>query len=335
MKEKGEVLMERKVEILASDTGYSTVKCAYLDENGSVKTFKFPTAVAEFPCEIQPGSLGEVKPIEYEGRYYFVGEEALKFEKYLRPTYTEEFSVVYSPLLLHEAFRKEEILPNVVCLSIALTEYDREIRFYDSFKKKVVKGKKNELMQQYCSHFKVNERDFEQEVIVLPQGVGIWLDQGSPEDAIIIDIGDRTVDVVCVSEGKTLGAPWTRGYNDKGAIQIVNLLGDYIRDKFGVELHTTKVKKILETGKFKYRGEEKDLTEVIENLKIPYAERTLVDILSVPVINSLYEEHGNLIVAGGGAYYLSKEIVEAYGIKIPEQPEFSNVRGFLKKLTEA
>ena len=324
--------MEREVSLMAADTGYSAVKCAYLDENKGIVTFKFPTAIAEFP-KLQTGSLGDLKPVEYQGREYFIGDEAFRFEKYLRPTYTAEFTVLFSPLLMYEAFKKGNIKPASVCLSIALSEYDKEISFYDSFKRETVTGKKDELMKKYCSSFTVDGKTFNQDIAVLPQGIGIWFDQGSPDDAIIIDIGDRTVDVVCVSEGHTLGAPFTRGYSDKGAIQIVSLLTEYIKDNYGAELNTTKVKRIFEAGKFKHRGKVVDLTDVIEKLKVPYAERILMDILSVPAIRSLYEENGNLIIAGGGAYYFPKEIIDAYGIKIPEAPEFSNVRGFLKKLT--
>jgi hypothetical protein len=321
--------MEKRVPLLAADTGYSAVKCAYLTEEGGLRTFKFPTVIAFLPF-VEVGALGEKEPVSYRGGTFFVGEEAIGYSNYTLPTQTEEFTVLYAPLLLHHAFKKEGIRPESVCLSIAIHEFNKEIVFFDPLSGEEIKGKKQELLEQYARKFEVNGEEFTQEIVVLPQGVGIWFDVGKPDSCIIIDIGHRTVDVVVVADGKV--EPFTTGFPDRGTITIVSLLRDYVANKYGLELSLLEAEKVLRTGTLKVRGEEKDLTEVIESLKPQYAMKTLIEVLHSPALRPLWEKHGNVIVAGGGAYFIPEGVKRQYGLKIPENPEYSNVRGFIKRL---
>lgn len=323
---------ERKdILLLAADTGYSAVKCAFLNDEGKLETFKFPTAVAYFA--FLPTGMREKEPIAYKDGYYFVGEEALNYSNYVLPTQTEEFSVLYAPLLLYHAYRLKNIKPERVCLSVAIHEFDREIVLRDVFTGSEEKGEKRELLKKYVERFEVNGEEFEQKVYVLPQGLGIWFDAGKPDNCVIVDIGYRTIDVVVINEGKI--EPFTTGIPDRGTITMASLLRDYVAEQFGVNLSVAEAERILRTGKLTVKGKEEDLSEVIEKLKQTYAMKTLVDAIHTPAIRPFWERHGNIIVAGGGAYFLPELVKKGYGLTVPEKPEYSNVRGFIKRLAES
>jgi len=318
----------RNIPLLAIDTGYSAVKYAYKDGEG-LKEGKFPSAIARF--YFSKSKFGGKEPISYKGQKFYVGEEALKYSNYVMSAKHEGFSVVAAPLLMYHIYEREGIKPQAVCLSIAINEFGKEIEFRDFIEQKDVKGIKEELLIEKASSFEINGQKFFQKVLVLPQGVGIWFDQGQPKECVIVDIGRKTIDVVVVVDGQ-IDDSLTTGYTDRGSITILQLIADEIRYEFDLELSLPEAEKVLETGKLQVRGKEKDVSELIESLKEQYALKTIIDVLESPTIKPLWRKHGNIIVAGGGAYFIPESVKKDYSMKIPEKPEFSNVRGFIKQL---
>jgi len=53
-----------------------------------------------------------------------------------------------------------------------------------------------------------------------------------------------------------------------------------------------------------------------------------------PSTADFMDTYGKVIFAGGGARFMPEEIKEHFGIEVPPEPEFLNVRGFLKALEE-
>ncbi|WP_457569593.1 ParM/StbA family protein [Desulfurobacterium sp.] len=318
------------MDLLAMDTGYSSVKVAYTKEDGSLETFKFPTAVAQRPTTTT--ALGNNKYLNYANMSFLVGEDAVKLSHNLIPTDTDDFSILYSPLLVYSAIKRIGKVPKNLCLSIAIAEIGKKVSFYDPIQGKQVEGVKEELMKEYCSSFSVNNEKIEIENIeVFPQGVGIWLDIGRPDDAIIIDIGDRTIDVITVRDRELLPYPYTFGETDVGTVTLAGYLRKAIQDEYGINLDIVKAKVALERGKIKVRGKEVSIGHLIDRQVNMYVKTILSKVMRQE-IKAMYEEIGNLYVAGGGAYFFPREIKEQYGISVPESPEFSNVRGFLRML---
>jgi hypothetical protein len=309
--------MERaKIPILATDIGYGDTKYGYEDQ-GAFKTGKFPTAVAEMEKGSSNVFGDEEAGVEYQNSQYLVAEEAIDQYHRLIPTRTPEFNLKYSPLILYEIFRRENIKPDVISISLSLTEYK----------------KKKEELKKVCSKFLINGEYFEQEVIVLPQGIGIWKRMGSPENALIIDIGHSTVDILAVKGGKPDGR-LSFGIDDAGTSMIVSEIREYIIKNYNFNPTEQEAKEILEKGKLKIMRREIPLTDLIEDLKKSYSTTILNKVLEYSNVREFFKRADKVIIAGGGAYFFSKEIQEEYGIEIPEKPEFANVEGFFEILKE-
>jgi plasmid segregation protein ParM len=309
--------MERiAVPILATDVGYGDTKYGY-ELNGTFKVNKFPTAIAEAEAGDRNIFGEDEGTIEYQGSRYFVGEEALEQYHKLIPTRTPDFNLKYSPLVLYEIFRRENIKPEVISISLSLAEYK----------------KKKEEIAKVCSKFFVNGEYFEQEVVVLPQGIGIWKKAGAPENALIIDIGHNTVDVLAIKRGKPDGR-LSFGIDNAGTSMIVSEIRSYILKNYNVDLTEQEAKEVLERGKLKLMRREIPLDSLIESLKKSYSERVLNKVLEYTGIKEFFKRADKVIIAGGGAYFFSRHVQEEYGIEIPRKPEFANVEGFFEILKE-
>ncbi|GEM_PF-2282821 len=322
----------KKVELLATDTGYSYLKGAWKEE-GKLRLVRIPSAVAQFEDNTS-GLEGALTPdIHYKGNYYLAGERAKNFETRLIDTYQEDFSVVYTPVLIYELMRENRILPEKVCVSIALSEFDKEIIVFDP-EGKIKRGKKKKLIRDYVSSFEINGERFRFEVLVFPQGVGIWLDVGTPENAVIVDIGDRTVDLVFVRGGQIVGAGYTTGFQNEGTMKMADTLAREVKKLTKKPVDLKKAKMWLEEDKIVYGGKEIDLKPIKERIALHYMREIITKLNSKPEIKDFIDTYGKVIFAGGGARFVPEEIKEYFGIEIPKEPEFSNVRGFLKALEE-
>ena len=324
--------MIEKVDLLATDTGYSYLKAAW-KEGDQLKLVRIPSAVAQFESNVG-GVDGTLTPdVYYKGNYYLVGEKARGFESRLVDTYQEDFSVIYTPVLLYELIRKEQILPKRICVSVAISEFDKDIIVFDP-EKGIRKGKKKKLLKEYVSNFEVNGEKFEFETYIFPQGVGIWLDVGTPENAVIVDIGDRTVDLVFVKEGQIVGAGYTTGFENEGTMKIADALAREVGKMTGKPVDVKKAKMWLEREKVIYGGQEIDLKPIKEKVGLQYIRNLIAKLYAKPEIKDFIDTYGKVIFAGGGARFVPQEVREYFGIEVPLEPEFSNVRGFLKVLEE-
>jgi hypothetical protein len=322
----------KQVELLATDTGYSYLKGAWKEGN-NLRLVRIPSAVAQFEDNASGLEGALIPDIYYKGSYYLAGEKAKKFESRLIDTYQEDFSVVYTPVLMYELMRENKILPQKVCVSIALSEFDKEIIVFDP-EEGIKRGKKKKLIRNYSSSFVINGEKFEFEVFVFPQGVGIWLDVGTPENAVIVDIGDRTVDIVFVREGQIIGAGYTMGFQNEGTMKIADALSREIRKLTGKAVDIKKAKMWLEEDSIIYGGREIDLKHIKQRIGLHYIRELITKLNAKPEIKDFIDTYGRVIFAGGGARFVPEEIKEYFNIEVPSEPEFSNVRGFLKALEE-
>ncbi|WP_029523595.1 ParM/StbA family protein [Persephonella sp. KM09-Lau-8] len=298
-------------EIIAIDTGFSSVKVKTKE-----KEFKFPSAIATHkPSAI---SLGEEPSyVEYQGKKYIVGEEALDYDdkKYARSI---EFLLEYAPLFVAEAIKR--INKKIDTLSVGLP-----LGYYMKHK---------EDLEKKLSKFMINDEVYEFNVLVHPQGVGILADYvyhekpEENEEGYVLDIGFNTVIAVRYKELKAK-AEGSKQYELFGISKAIENLQEYIKAKYDLNLNSIESNDVFLKGYLKAGyGKKYDLTDQINQIMENYIDTLL------KTIEDEFDRHlkkaDKLIIAGGGAYHIKKYLPEKYKdfIHIPSNPEFANVRGF-------
>ena len=323
--------MTAGVPILAADLGYSSVKVA--TPQG---LFSFPSVVAVKP---PTGALTKrYETFEWNGEEYLVGEEALKFPHYVVEGKTEDSSIVLGPLFLAKAFREaakrageglDEVRPEVVAVSIAVNEYQKPVKVVLP-NGSVLEGKKDELLEKVLRNFKVNGREYNQEVVVLPQGKGIYYDIGAPEKVLIVDVGFKTIDLLYLErEGEVPEVIYSRGIKNQGVMTIADAVGKAVESQTGIFTPLEEAEKILRNGKVTVEGKEVSLSEIVpvEPLKVQFIKRIIGIVEQDPNLSHLLGKVP-VCIAGGGGYYVPESYRDRF--IVPEKPEYSNVRGFLK-----
>jgi plasmid segregation protein ParM len=302
----------KSIPIAAADPGYGYFKYAYIGTDGELRLGKFPTAVAEVneksPLDYEDG-------VEYQGKYYYVGEDAeICSPESFVDSLTRDFNIKYTPLLLYYLFLKEKIHPAVISLSLAIGEYKE----------------KKERLAETCSNFLVNGKEFSQKVEVFPQGVGVWVDIGQPQNAFIIDIGEKTVDFLVIFGGK-IRSRMSQCWLDKGVNLATSELVDEL-DVQGIKISPSEARESLKTGKVLTLDGEKDISELVNEIKNRYIDKILKEVFKNENYRNIARKTGKIYIAGGGGYLVTEEAKEKYKLIVPDNPEFSNVKGFLKLL---
>lgn len=309
---------------LAVDTGYSFVKYAYEtveDTTGEVitplKKGKFITAIATVDSSDDLG-IGERLAVKYKGDSYLVGEIALNRQN-LIPTRDDTFLIRYSPLLIHEILRRENLSPDFLVVSLSITEF----------------AKKRNVLREVCSSFTVDDKTFTfPEVKVMPQGIGIWEYVDRPENAMILDIGFNTIDIITILNGKPM-PEFCLGYKNIGVSEIANAISNYLNAKFdGIYIPELALVNVLDSGVFQINGEIYNVEDIIEKKKRSYTERILTTIRNSVKIGNIFNTIDKVVVAGGGAYFIDDSIRDKSRFLVLDEPEFANVLGFLKKLED-
>ena len=297
--------------ILATDIGYSTTKYGF-KWNGVDVFNKFPSGLATI--SVVNNSIGESNSVKYNGQNYIVGKDALDLPTVI-PTRTEDFLVMHTPLFLTHIISANGLTGvDTVCVSLSLTEYKR----------------KKDRLSNVCTSFKVEDKVYNFKTLVFAQGLGIWADCGSPKECVIVDIGYNTIDVLTVRNGIPQ-ADFSFGLLNMGTCNVVSGISSYINQSYnGLNFSEMELNEILYTGKFKNFGAVENLSSVIADLKVGYSKRTIDSVIMDTRIANVAKKTDNFIFAGGGAYFIDKDTVSKYGIMIPNEPEYSNVRGYLK-----
>jgi hypothetical protein len=263
--------------------------------------FKFPSWLAYY----KPSAMSDIEPVTVDGRDYVVGEDARAMKK---------IDINDVPTLV-------KYLPVFVKYVKTLTGSEGPVvtglppKYYKSLKDEVLKTAD----------------------LVVPQSVGILVDVEDSINAepgewvVVIDIGFNTLDYL-VAEQK--GDRWSKKAVDSIDNFGVSLAVDHFKKYLPSEVvgivknwSLSKVMKIFEEGRLKIAGEVIDLS--------PYKKRAVEEYVE-QLFQRLKEELGDLlleadhfVVGGGGANIIpAKEIrKDAF---IPEDPEFSNARGYFK-----
>ncbi|MBN2251089.1 MAG: ParM/StbA family protein [Candidatus Altiarchaeota archaeon] len=329
--------MEDHIFRIGIDVGYGDVKTA-VNFNGKTEYFKFPTAVAYAKDGLVLGGFGTenaIKEYEYNGRNYRVGHSALKCSDIF---YTRDISflLTYAPLLIYASLERiadiysiglDELMDaeKQLCIGLPLAYWEE----YESRFAGMLAG------------FRVAGRHVRFDAVeVLAQGQGVLVDfviddawhvngERANCDIVIVDIGFNTIDVLCVEEG-TCSKEWSDMIEGGGICRICESVGNILQ-KSRIYLPEQAVKDVLMKKQLTIYGQTRDFSGVIRNASEAYTDMLEQEIRSR--WSRFLQRADRLIIAGGGAYYLSN--FDGYPpdfVEVSPLPEYSNSRGFIKYL---
>jgi hypothetical protein len=306
---------------LSFDAGFGDTKYILKKDNGEIIKEKFPTAIEKVSIKAK----GDKDVYNYNNKvsYYRVGERAVKNASITRDM---DYLIKISPLLVYHILKKNEIekLEEPLKLRTGLSLF-----YYNEYKEK---------FKQTLKEFVVDGNKITTQIGLFAQGQGIlydYLDKNDTdaEEIVVIDIGYNTIDFLHFINENGSYIPFKANCFgiDEGAYLAVSELKDFIEAEYGITLTEQQTNKILNTKQIKVGGEISNLSEIVDEIKKSYTERIINDI--VKVRKKLISSVDKIIFGGGGAYFLDLDELNKFhkGITIIDEPEFANVRGYLKK----
>ena len=322
------------------DFGFGDVKAVFARFIGSGKfeteQIKFPSAIARVKNKAITGLDDAQIEYEFEKRKYLIDKDALSSANII-PTRDIDFILEFSPLFIYRAmelvFEKYHISMDSlcnqteICLGLPLAYYI---------------GKKRRLAQRLSNFEVLGCKVNPQRLAIQAQGQGILLDfllddQCRPNrkwvgtDLLILDIGFNTIDILCVHEGRS-SSEWSNMLEGAGICRICKDLEIELR-RMGIDLPEQAVKSALADQKVSIYGKEADLSASINLMAKDYADFIYREIQSR--LSDVLKNTKKLIIAGGGAYYVSEFFKQRFPgdfLYIPSDAEFSNARGYYKYL---
>ena len=285
---------------VGADVGFGFVKVVF---NG--KKIKFPTAIAYHTST----DISEVEVVVHDGKEYVVGED-VRYEPNVITILTVEELINYYPVFLKYALKKE--LSEIDEIAVGLPPKHRKL------------SEKLEQVLVNCGIKKVE---------VLPQGFGIFMDvrEKVGDEVLIVDLGFNTVDFLVIKNGKK-----KKGHTleKMGILKAVEIFRDLLPSEYAFLKGTplTKMLQRFEKGYTIVDGERIDLKNFKEKAIQRYTEILEGELRRH--LGDFVREVESLVFAGGGANLIKPEMIRPKGVFIPNEPEFSQARGYLRWLQE-
>jgi len=305
----------KQIDILGWDPGYKYIKESYKDkESGKIVNRKYSSIAAKASPDATDMPL-------FEGERYYLDKFALVRDSSEIIDLTDYMHLEkMAPLFLHKTIQDNQIDVNALKYIVTGLSF-AQISAITSFKKRLEKFKVNNV--QY---------NFKGKIRALPQGVGAkyaieyYFKDSVPDTYLVIDLGFNTIDTVDVINN-TVRPENVKGFKDEGIIKIARKLQDYLEKEFKERFALKEVAEILENKKFFYEGEEHDLSNIIEELKLEYTEKTISSLKER--FSREFKRYRKIYFVGGGAYFINPEINKV--IEVVPNPEFYNSIGNLLK----
>lgn len=304
--------MSTTTQKIAIDIGYGDTKVCVQDNNGELKVFKFPSAVAK--VKESQSNFGEDQiPDSYifNGKRYFVGEKA---QSNAMSTRGYGFLSNYGPLIAYHAIQKAGLDVNApihLVTGLSIMNWSESDNFL-------------EVMQT----INVDDIVIKPTVDLMAQGQGVLNDYEGDISGIVsvVDIGYNTFDFLVFENGEPRK---DLCYADPiGANKIITDLQAIVKRKFDAPLSELAAKDIFVRGTVMNFGNEVDFTDEINDLKEEYSA-FIMDELRTKSLETLRQSKA-VILSGGGAYFLEGTDVPD-NVVFSETPyEFGNVRGYFK-----
>lgn len=304
-------------KIIGLDIGFGDVK--YVT---SEKLSKYPSAIAYSPTGgvFLGNHAGFAKQYNYEGQNYVVGESAIYDAL---PTRDINFLIEYAPVFV--AHTHSIIDFESICIGLPLGYYSKGSEF-----------------KSRLSDFNVDNTNYQFDVHVFPQGLGVLFDyifddQGrrinNISNCLVVDIGFNTVDILAYVSKKAASAQ-SGMLEGQGICLITNEISKIINQTYKDTVTDQEAKEILKSKIYKRYGKAYNMSDIINDTAQKYVIKLLSQITQR--WDSLLKRSERILIAGGGAYYLNDNIPRQYQNMVeivrPNAPEYANAAGFFKYL---
>jgi len=312
--------------IAGIDLGFGASKVVFGDGQNISKIFKFSSTVAELP---PTGLVTDKNLIPYNGKYYYVGDLALKRNDIINIVTYDELEK-YTPLLLQHAINMLGIIPNGICCGLSIFHYQiLPIR---------------QIYQQVIRNYLNTNGMGNTKLSLLPQGVGAKLafqkyyttfptptsEFLEDKSYFVVDIGFNTIDVCHVING-VVSTGNVKGIKESGLISVARKLQETIKENYKIDLQLKECQDVLYSRSFKRRGTTYDVSQIVKELLDQYKidiEKILKD-----NFNDILDKLDFIAFVGGGAYLFNKIADDFY--KCPQEYcEYMNAIGFLLHLNK-
>lgn len=298
--------------VIGIDIGYSSTKVMYKD-----KCVKFPTAIS-YATDVGV-SYGNQSVYDFEGERYYVGKEAVSGETF--NTIDFKFLHKYAPLIIYHVLKHFDDInitrPMTVKTGLAIVDWNNK----DEFVKRI-------------SEFEINGEKVKLEVGLIPQGGGLYQDwlkhqhKGEvPFRVHILDIGYNTINSIHFEEGKPVRSK-TNSYPGHGVSSVIKPFVSYLENKFSMSFSEAEAISYFTNHKFTYNGERnQEVEDKITELKSQMVKRLFQSVL----VNEkkILSTSDAVVIGGGGAYLLKGVSLPGNVHLVKDNPEFSNVRGYM------
>ena len=288
---------------MAIDLGYGDCKIALKKEDGTMMVAKYPSAVAK----VNPKRFGAGEAVEFEGDHYLIGEHAINY----KPVEMNDYATLekYSPLLLFHAFRKYGEFDTIVT-GLSIRQEDNSGEFKDRL-----------------SNFVIDGEEYNLDVKLLPQGIGakIIVEKQFADitNYLVCDGGFNTVDLVPVFDGKA-DIHSVDALENRGIIEVVNELIDYISGEYNIELTPKEAKYALDNKSIEIYGKEVDLSDEIAHITKEYSQDLVRQIERK--FKKSWHKFQKVIIVGGLSHYVDVSVYDHLA-SVPKG-EFYNAVGF-------
>lgn len=184
---------------------------------------------------------------------------------------------------------------------------------------------RNKLLDTRIYNYKSNGTDKQkiiEDVIVFPEGAGAYFSiSNRPKNAVIIDIGGKTCNLVQFTNGKLDNNFSTIG---QGMIDLYSSIRDYLNQKYILNLTTEAIENILKEGLY-IDGTKVDMA-FIKPIIANYIEKIINELR----LNFSIRTH-KIFITGGGSVLLGRILERKLGnADVLSNYMFANAEGFYK-----
>ena len=287
--------------VIGLDIGFGHTKVV---ANGKKK--KFPSWIA-YPSK---SAISEAEEVKVGSESMVVGEDA-KYEPRRIEISNVSTLIKYSPYFLQYVVNWLGETPKLVVSGLPPAHKEKREEYKEALKSVLKEG----------------------DVEVVLQGMGILKDVEDRlgEDALIIDIGFNTIDyLLVVRQGEKWRYRKGNTIEEYGVLRAVEAFRENIPDDLAYvkNLSLSRLIEAFEKGEIVVQGMRKRLNDIKE-IAIREFTNSLITRLQAELGNALYEVE-TIAIAGGGANLIDRNLIEHANVVIPEEPEFSNARGYYR-----
>ncbi|WP_243374661.1 ParM/StbA family protein [Geotalea sp. SG265] len=302
--------------IVAIDTGFSFTKVYTRDENGAEQTFSFPSII-QAPGVSAAGLDTPTSAYFYHNAYYTVGKNDRTKTNLLERDI--DSLIKFAPLLVAHALKQVTVEPDVLVVGLPFHYFNRY---------------KDQLRANIASFWLNGENHQYPNVVLQGQALGALADHfatvnpAADESGYILDVGFNTILALRYEHRQAQGEGSTP-HDRKGVSVLVADICTAIQARFGVEINEHDGINVLLTKKLKL-GKEHDVSDIISSSVNKYLAST---------VKTFRDKHRDyltfcqrIVLVGGGAYVLKNNMPKEFAdiLHIPDNPEFSNARGYWK-----